>query len=70
MLQSQESFIPSSPSECGSQDSGACDFDYKADGDDDGFIDDFFQEQAKEVRVYMCTLHLLLAGKAFITRAG
>ncbi|KAL9982623.1 hypothetical protein ACROYT_G004690 [Oculina patagonica] len=46
--QSKETFVPSSPSECGSQDSGACDFDYKADGDDDGFIDDFFQEQSKE----------------------
>ncbi|KAJ7390381.1 hypothetical protein OS493_025633 [Desmophyllum pertusum] len=40
-VQSRESFIPSSPSECSSQ----CDFDCKADGDDDGFIDDFFQEQ-------------------------
>ena len=33
----------------GSQDSGTCVFDYKADGDDDGFIDDFVQEQFSEV---------------------
>lgn len=55
MVQSQEFFIPSSPSESGSQDSGACVFDYKADGDDDGFIDDFVQEQSKEVH-FMCSL--------------
>lgn len=36
-----------------SQDSGTCVFDYKADGDDDGFIDDFVQEQSSEV--YMCS---------------
>lgn len=55
LVQSQEFFIPSSPSESGSQDSGACVFDYKADGDDDGFIDDFVQEQSKEVH-FMCSL--------------
>ena len=49
LTQSQELFIPSSSSVSGSQDSGTCVFDYKADGDDDGFIDDFVQEQFSEV---------------------
>lgn len=44
---SQESHVPPSPSECDSQDSGG-DFDFKLDGDDDGFIDDLVQEQSKE----------------------
>ena len=47
-MQSQELHVPPSPSECDSQDSGG-DFDFKLDGDDDGFIDDFVQEQSKEV---------------------
>lgn len=39
-----------------SRDSGTCVFDYKADGnDDDGFIDDFVQEQSSEVH-FMCSL--------------
>lgn len=46
-MQSQELHVPPSPSECDGQDSG--DFDFKLDGDDDGFIDDFVQEQSKEV---------------------
>ncbi|PFX15298.1 Arylsulfatase J [Stylophora pistillata] len=46
-LPSQESHVPPSPSECDSQDSGG-DFDFKLDGDDDGFIDDLVQEQSKE----------------------
>lgn len=45
---SQELCIPSSPSVSDSRDSGTCVFDYKADGDDDGFIDDFVQEQSSE----------------------
>ena len=40
-------YIPSSPSD--SKDSGTCDFDFEADGDDDGFIDDLVEEQSKEV---------------------
>lgn len=40
-------YIPSSPSD--RQDSGTCDFDFEADGDDDGFIDDLVEEQSKEV---------------------
>ena len=47
-MQSQELHVPPSPSECDGQDSGG-DFDFKLDGDDDGFIDDFVQEQSKEV---------------------
>ena len=47
-VQSQELHVPPSPSECDGQDSGG-DFDFKLDGDDDGFIDDFVQEQSKEV---------------------
>ena len=47
-MQSQELQVPPSPSECDGQDSGG-DFDFKLDGDDDGFIDDFVQEQSKEV---------------------
>lgn len=47
-MQSQELHIPPSPSECDGQDSGG-NFDFKLDGDDDGFIDDFVQEQSKEV---------------------
>ena len=39
----------------GSQDSGTCVFDFKTDGDDDGFIDDFVQEQSSEVHS-MCSL--------------
>lgn len=46
--QSKGLFVPSSPSECNSQDSGTCDFDFDLDGDDDGFIDDLVQEQSKE----------------------
>lgn len=46
-VQSQELHVPPSPSECDGQDSGG-DFDFKLDGDDDGFIDDFVQEQSKE----------------------
>ena len=47
-MQSQELHVPPSPSECDGQDSGG-NFDFKLDGDDDGFIDDFVQEQSKEV---------------------
>lgn len=47
-MQSQELHVPPSPSECDGQDIGG-DFDFKLDGDDDGFIDDFVQEQSKEV---------------------
>lgn len=47
-MQLQELHVPPSPSECDGQDSGG-DFDFKLDGDDDGFIDDFVQEQSKEV---------------------
>ena len=39
----------------GSQDSGTCVFDDKPDGDDDGFIDDFVQEQSSEVYL-MCSI--------------
>jgi len=46
--QSKGFYIPSSPSD--SRDSGTCDFDFEADGDDDGFIDDLVEEQSKEVR--------------------
>ena len=49
LVQSQELFIPASPSVSGSQDSGTCVFDDKPDGDDDGFIDDFVQERSSEV---------------------
>jgi len=45
---SKESFVPLSPSDCNSQDSGTCDFYFEEDGDDDGFIDDLVQEQSKE----------------------
>ena len=55
MAQSLELFVPSSPSESSSQDSGMGVFDDKADGDDDGFIDDFVQEQSKKVLTFMCS---------------
>lgn len=45
--QSKGFYVPSSPSD--SRDSGTCDFDFEADGDDDGFIDDLVEEQSKEV---------------------
>lgn len=44
--QSKGFYIPSSPSD--SRDSGTHDFDFEADGDDDGFIDDLVEEQSKE----------------------
>ena len=62
---SKESFVPLSPSDCSSQDSGTCDFYFEEDGDDDGFIDDLVQEQSKEVRngiawsVDGCCFHVL-----------
>ena len=43
------SSIPSSPSYSDSQDSGLCEFDQDAGGDDDGFIDDLVQEQGCQV---------------------
>lgn len=46
--QSRASFIPSSPSECSSQDSGTCEFDFDMDVDDDGFLDDLVQQQNRE----------------------
>ena len=55
LAQSLELFVPSSPSESSSQDSGMGVFDDKADGDDDGFIDDFVQEQSKKVLTFMCS---------------
>ena len=53
LAQSLELFVPSSPSESSSQDSGMGVFDDKADGDDDGFIEDFVQEQSKKVLTFM-----------------
>lgn len=44
--QSKGFYIPSSPSK--SQDSETYVFDFEADGDDDGFIEDLVQEQSKE----------------------
>lgn len=64
LAQSLELFVPSSPSEstCSSQESGMGVFDYKADGDDDGFIDDFVQEQSKEV-LPLCVVFLQALGR-------
>lgn len=69
MAQSLELFVPSSPSESSSQDSGMGVFDYKADGDDDGFIDDFVQEQSKEV-LPLCVVFLQTLGRVTLELFG
>lgn len=52
----------------GSQDSGTCVFDYKPDGDDDGFIDDFVQERSSEVHL-MCRLFTSFSKRSILTRS-
>lgn len=47
-VQPRSSFLPSSSSECNSQDSETYEFDFDIDGDDDGFMEDLAQEQGKE----------------------
>lgn len=54
----------------GSQDSGTCVFDYKPDGDDDGFIDDFVQERSSEVYYLMCSLFTSLSERGILEVFG